>query len=250
MTPTAGQRISSSFSFSQPRPSAPTTMAPTPATLQPDPSLTFTVPYFPARILLSPPPYRSFFFHTVSTSSSPAISPTTIPTITRPRHCPLATPFLPETSPPTTSTVTPNPPELYERPGRCSKCVCHPQHFPEANASIPWGLVAWTTSNRAEKAKSLACSADTYASCTSGGPINSKDQLNAPSRPSREIFLEQWLREQARFHACDDFVNQTDYVPFEEPLGGGFPGPRQTPSSEATGRRSSEASMEWKRSDG
>jgi hypothetical protein len=64
--------------------------------------------------------------------------------------------------------------------------------------------------------------------------------------------LEQWLRQQARFHACDDFANQTDFVPLEEPSGGGWPGPRQMlPSgvlAALPGRQRSDGSMDWMQS--
>jgi hypothetical protein len=248
MTSTAGQRVSSTSSFSHPRPSTLTTMAPPPATLQPDPSFTFPVPYLPARIPLSPPPYRTAFIHTISTFSSPAVSPTTT---TRPKHCPLATPFFPGSAPPTTLTNTANPHGLYERPGRCSKCVCHPWPSNEASKPFPWKPIAWNAINQAEREKSLAYSADPYVSCTSGGPSSSRDRPNAPTQSSRDIFLEQWLREQARFHSCDDFVNQTDFVPFEDLRGrGGYPGPRQMPLSEVSRSRRSETSMGWTKSDG
>ena len=63
---------------------------------------------------------------------------------------------------------------------------------------------------------------------------------------------EQWLRQQARFHACDDFASQTDFVPFEEPIGGACPGPRQMlPSgvlAALPGRRGSEDSVDWMQS--
>jgi hypothetical protein len=248
MTSTAGQRVSPASSFSHPRPSTLTTMVPPPATLQPDPSLTFPVPYLPARMPLSPLPYRTAFIHSISTFSSPPVSPTTT---TRPRHCPLATPFFPGTAPPTTSTNPTNPRELYERPGRCSNCVCHPEAYNKPNEPFPWVPIVWNASNRAEREKPLAYSADTYVSCTSGGAGKSRDQLNAPSQPSRDIFLEQWLREQARFHSCDDFVNQADFVPFEDPRGhGGYPGPRLMPLSEVSRSRSSERFMECTKSDG
>ena len=247
MTSTAGQRVSSTPSFSHPRPSTLTKMAPPPATLQPDLSFTFPVPYLPTRIPLSPPPYRTAFIHTISTFSSPAVSPTTT---TRPKHCLLATPFFPGSAPRTTLTNTSNTHGLYERPGRCSNCVCHPRPSNEAKEPFPWKPIAWNAINQAEREKSLAYSADPYVSCTSGGPSSSRDQPKASSQPSRGIFLEQWLREQARFHACDGFVNQTDFVRFEDRRDHcGYPGPRLMPLSEVSRSRRSEAFMGWTKSD-
>jgi hypothetical protein len=252
MTSTAGQRVSSTSSFSHPHPSALTKTAPPPATLQPDPSLTFPVPYLPARIPLSPPPYRTALIRNISTFSSPAVSPTTLPTTSRPRHCPLATPFVPGTAPPTILSNTGNPHGLYERPGRCSNCVCYPEASNKPNESFPWGPIVWNASTRAEREnlKSPAYSADTYVSCSSGGPSISRDRPNTCSQPSRDIFLERWLREQAKFHSCDDFINETDFVPFEDPRNhGGYPGPRQIPPSEVSRSRSSDASLGWRKSD-
>jgi hypothetical protein len=182
MTPTAGHLDALSSSSSHSRPSTITTMALPPATLQPDPSFPLTVPYLPARIPLSPPPYRNVFLQAISTSSSPAVSPTAIPPTSRPAHCPLATPFFPGTPSTKSLTATANPQGLYERTGRCSKCVCQPRPLNEtgANAVFPWGTVSWTASNRAEKKTSLVYSAESYLSYTSISASSSKGQPNAP----------------------------------------------------------------------
>jgi hypothetical protein len=228
MTLTTGQPATSLASTSHSRRSTPTTTASSPATLQPDPSLTFPVPYLPARIPLSPPPYRSvsFFVNTFSTSSSPAVSPTTIPTTTRLGQRPLATPFPTGPAPATNWAATTTHHELYERNGRDNNCAC-PQPFPEANTAFPWGPIAWKASNPAISTKSPAHSADTQSSYVNGSASNPNEHPNPPSQPGRDVLLEQWLRQQARFHTCDDFVNQTDFVPLEGPSGGGCPGPRQ-----------------------
>jgi hypothetical protein len=226
-------------------------IASSPATLQPDPSLTFPVPYSPARIPLSPPPYRSVFLfvNTFSASSSPAISPTTIPTATRLRQRPLATQF--PTAPATNWTATGAQHESSERNGRDNNCAC-PQPFPEANATFPWGPIVWKASNPAVTTRSPAHSADPQFSYVNGSADNSSQHPNPPSQPGRDILLEQWLHQQARFHTCDDFANQTDFVPLEEPSGGGWPGPRQMlPSgvlAALPGRQRSDGSMDWMQS--
>jgi len=219
-----------------------TKITPSPANLQPDPSLVFPIPYLPARILLSPPPYRDVFAHNFSTSTSSAISPTTIPTIDGPKCLfPIAAPFAHGTAQPTNLTVAGKPHGVYNKPDWSSKCSCHPQAFPEPDAVFPWTTGAWMASNPPKTAESPVRSTESYVTHMSGSSRQDSDI------PIQQILLERWLREQARFHFCDDFADQTDFVQSEKPRGGRYPGPRQVPPSQGLAaspeRRSSERSI-------
>ena len=246
MTLTAGQPVASLASTSHSRRSTPTMIPSSPATLQPEPSLTFPVPYLPARIPLSPPPYRGTFFHTMSTSSSPAISPTTVPTTTRLEQRPLVTPFSTGPAPATDWSATTTQRESYERNGRDNNCA-YRRPVPEATAALPWGPIAWKASDPAVTINSPIHSDDNHFTYASSSAASSREQPNDPSQPGRNILLEQWLRQQARFHACDNFASQTDFVLFEN-----CPGPCQLlPSgvlAALPGRRMSEGSMDWMQS--
>jgi len=252
MTPTAGQQRSSLSTPSHSRPSAATNMAASPSTLQPNPSLVFPVPYLPVRTPLSPPPCRNVYVHTFSTVSSPAISPTTIPTTTDPRYmCPLVAPSSTGRTPPANPTVAANQHGMYETKCHCNNCA-QSQPLSKPDAVFPWTTVAWETNSLAEgRRTSLAQSTDghmSYASHMSHTNGSPRQGSNIPSQ--QQIYLERWLRQQASFHASDDFANPPGFVPFEEPRREGeLPGPRQMLLSKVPAAfsdyGSAEGDMDW-----
>ena len=94
-------------------------------------------------------------------------------------------------------------------------------------------------------------SADSYMSSSSSTSSASEEESILPCQPGsgRSVFLERWLREQARFHSCDE----VDFIPLEESRHGGHSAPRGISPLESMGaipgRQKSEGAVERARGD-